>query len=83
MAKHQKYDAPCQAAGWSMLAMAFGTWGGIGPEGARTLARIQKRAQGWQEGELRGRDADTLRYRLGFALMNQVFQFLVNKNFIS
>ena len=82
-AKHQKYDAPCQIAGWSMLAMAFGTWGGMGPEGARTISRIQRRAQGWQEGELCAQSADTLRHRLGFALMDQVIQFLANKNFIN
>jgi hypothetical protein len=29
--KHTKYDTACDVAGWACTAMAFGTWGGIGP----------------------------------------------------
>ena len=49
--KHGKYDVPCQGAGWGFTAMAFGTWGGLGPEGAKVLHRLVKRAASWQEGE--------------------------------
>ena len=30
--KKEKYILPCQQAGWAFLPMAFGTWGGMGPE---------------------------------------------------
>ena len=33
--------------------MEFGTCGGLGPEGAKVLHRLVKRAASWQEGELR------------------------------
>ena len=45
--KHSKYDSPCKAAGWGFLAMSFGTWGGMGPEGARVLHLLAKRAGSW------------------------------------
>ena len=30
--KHDKYSSPCERAGWHFIPMAFGTWGGTGPE---------------------------------------------------
>ena len=47
-AKKTKYAAACRNAGWSFCPCAFGTWGGIGPEGAKMLARILKRAASWE-----------------------------------
>ena len=41
-AKHAKYDKACTNQGWAFKAMAFGTWGGVGPEGAKLLHRIVK-----------------------------------------
>ena len=35
-----------KSAGWGFLAVAFGTWGGMGPEAARTIHRLVKRAAG-------------------------------------
>ena len=35
--KHSKYDITCNTSGWSFAAMYFGTWGGVGPEGAKFL----------------------------------------------
>ena len=51
-AKDEQYDAACRAAHWSFKAMAFDTWGGLGPEGAKVVQRIVKRAAGWLEGDL-------------------------------
>ena len=79
-AKHSKYDAPCKAAGWGFLAIAMGTWGGLGPEGARLLHRLAKRAAGWQEGELRGLRQYELMQGVGLALMRQIWSLLGNKN---
>ena len=30
--KHQKYDLSCYCAGWSFVALAMGSWEGVGPE---------------------------------------------------
>jgi len=79
-AKHSKYDAPCKQAGWGFLAAAFGTWGGLGPEGSRVLHRLVKRAAGWQEGELRGARQREIMEGIGLALMRQVWSLLGNKN---
>jgi hypothetical protein len=78
--KHAKYDAPCKAAGWGFMAMSFGTWGGMGPEGARVLHRLAKRAASWQEGELRSLRQHELLESVGLALMRQVWRLLANKN---
>jgi len=45
--KHAKYDAPCRQAGWGFLALGMGTWGGLGPEGAKLVHRLVKRAASW------------------------------------
>ena len=79
-AKHAKYDAPCKRAGWGILAIALGTWGGLGPEGTRLTHRLAKRAAGWQEGELRGARQHELMQGIGLALMRQVWSLLGNKN---
>jgi hypothetical protein len=49
-AKHAKYDAACTAEGWSFQAFAVGTWVGLGPEGARFLAKMLKGVTAWQDG---------------------------------
>ena len=59
--KLAKYDAPCKAAGWGFLAMSSGTWGGMGPEGARVLHRLAKGAASWKEGDLRGSSPERAR----------------------
>ena len=46
-AKRQKYVALCKKANWDFIPMALGTCGGQGPDGAKLLARILKRAAGW------------------------------------
>jgi hypothetical protein len=79
--KHQKYDALCRQAQWSFRALAFGTWGGVGPEAAKSLHRILKRAAGWQEGDLRAARQEELRQALGLTLMRHVWRLLESKNF--
>ena len=78
--KHAKYDAACKKAGCGFLAIAFGTWGGLGPEGGRVTHRLVKRAAGWQEGVLRGARQHELMEGLGLALMRQIWSLLGNKN---
>ena len=62
--------------------MGFGTWGGLGPEGAKLLHRLVKRAAAWQEGDLRGARQDELLHAVGLALMRQVFQMLAGKSVV-
>ena len=77
-AKRLKYDIPCQEAGWSFTPMAFGTWGGQGPEAAKLL----QRAAAWQEGDLRAGRQDVIRCAVGLALMRQVWWLLGSQNFL-
>jgi hypothetical protein len=81
-AKHAKYDLPCSRANWAFRAMAFGTWGGQGPEAAKLLARFTKRAAGWQDGDLRASLMETCRLSVGVAVMRQVWRMLELKNFL-
>ena len=81
-AKRLKYDHPCQGAGWYFTPMAFGTWGGQGPEAATLLHRIVQRAAAWQEGDLRLGRQDEIRCAVGLALMQQVWRLLGSKNFL-
>ena len=82
--KHAKYDAACARANppWSFRAMAFGTWGGVGPEGMKTLSRILQRSAGWLEGDMRASRQEELRHFVGLALMRQVWELLARKNFL-
>ena len=60
--------------------MAFGTWGGQGPEAAKSLARAAKRAEGWREGDLRQSHAEMTKLSVGWAVMTQVILLLQTKN---
>ena len=62
--------------------MAMGTWGGMGPEGARTFQRILKRAAFWLEGDLRADRQEELRRAFGLAVARQVWRLLDAKNLI-
>ena len=77
--KHKKYDGVCDRAGWKMLAMAFGTWGGMGPEGTHLLQRLVRRAAGWFEEDLRSVKQFEVRCSVGLALSRQVWKLLENK----
>ena len=81
--KHAKYDGPCEAEGWHFAAAAFGTWGGVGPEGAKVLSRILKRAACGEEGREVGLVQRQATEALGLALFRQVLAMLEAKNFIS
>ena len=81
-AKHTKYDAPCQREGWHFEAVALGTWGGLGPEGALFLAKALKRATAWQDGSLKAVRQVEHREAIGLALMRQVWSLLSAKNFL-
>ena len=60
--------------------MPFGTWGGMGPEGARVLHRLAKRAASWHEGDQRSLRQSELLENVGLALMRQVWKLLAKKN---
>ena len=62
--------------------MAFGTWGGMGPDAAKLLARLLPRAAGWLEGSLRTRRQWELRANLGVALSSHIWRVLDAKNFL-
>jgi hypothetical protein len=79
-AKHQKYGEACKRSGWAFLPMAFGTWGGMGPDAARITYRILKRAAGWLEGDLRAGRQEEMRLQLGLALMRHIWTLLESKN---
>ena len=81
--KHQRYDTACARAGWSFGAMAMGTWGGMGPEGARIFQRILKRAAFWLEGDLRSEKQEEMRRSFGLAVARQIWRLLDAKNLIS
>ena len=81
-AKHALYDKACAAEGWSFKAMAFGTWGGMGPEGDRVLHRIVERAAGWLEGDLRACRQEEIRHAVGVALMRHICLLLEGKNYL-
>ena len=78
--KHHKYDTLCKAEEWHFLAMAYGTWGGQGPECTVLLHRIVKRAAGWLEEDLRAGKQEEMRMSVGLALSRQVWAFLEKKN---
>ena len=80
--KHNKYDTLCSTAGWAFMAMAFGTWGGVGPECAQLLHRITKRAASWQEGDLRASKLEQAHMAVGWCLMTKVLEHLNNKNYL-
>ena len=80
--KHNKYDISCSTAGWSFSAMAFGTWGGVGPECAKMLHQITKRAASWQEGDLRASKTEQARHAVGWSLMVKVLEHMNNKNYL-
>jgi hypothetical protein len=80
-AKHKEYDEWCTKAKWSFKAMAFGTWGGLGPECAKCLSRIVRRAAGWLEGDLQVSRQEEIRHTVGLVLMRQIWELLAAKNF--
>ena len=80
--KHQKYDVACKAASWTFLPLAMGTWGGMGPEGARTFQRILKRAACWFDGDLRAVRQEELRRAFGLSVTRKIWQLLDAKNLV-
>ena len=80
--KHQKYDTACKRAGWSFAPLAMGTWGGVGPEGARTLQRILKRAAFWLDGAQRAVRQEELKSTFGLLVARQIWRLLDAKNLV-
>ena len=77
--KIEKYDASCKKASWHFVTMAFGTWGGMGPEGHKTLKRMIAQAAGAWEGERKGAGTDFLRQRVATALMSSIIPILLRR----
>ena len=80
--KHAQYDALCAVAGRGFKAMAFGTWGGKGPDCAKLLDRVAKRSAGWHEGHIREHRQEECRQQVGLTLMRAVWEDLLKKNFL-
>ena len=80
--KHAKYDGPCAADGWHFSAIAFGTWGGWGPEGAKVFSRILKRCTTWEDPAARGVALRRHYESIGVALFRQVWRLLEAKNHV-
>ena len=80
--KVTKYAAACHHAGWTFLPMAFGTWGGLGPQAAKLAYRLLKRAASWADGDLRAARQEELRLGLGLSLMRHVWLLLEAKNLL-
>ena len=78
--KNTKYKEKCESVNWGFTPMAFGTWGGQGPEAAKMIARIAKRAAGWREGDLRQSQMEMIKLSVGWAIMSQVILLLQAKN---
>ena len=79
-AKHKTYDTACGKVGWKFKAMAFGTWGGLGPEASSQLETLVRRAGAWQTGDLRLSQQESLRLGVGVALMREMCVLLEHKN---
>ena len=81
-AKKDKYVSACRSAGWAFLPMAFGTWGGMGPEACKLLSRVVARGAAWLDGGLRTRRQEELRQMVGLALIQHIWKLLDAKNLI-
>ena len=81
--KHLKYDEPCRRDGWGFRAIALGTWGGLGPEGAKTLAQIIKRVTSWESPESKGQSQKLHYETIGLALFRQIWALLEAKNYVT
>ena len=77
-----RYSAHCARARWAFLPMSFGTWGGMGPQAAKLVHRLLKRAASWNEGDLRAARQEELRLGLGLALMRHIWLLLEAKNLV-
>ena len=64
------------------MPMAFGTWGGMGPEACKLLSRVVARGAAWLDGGLRTRRQEELRQTVGLALLQHVWLLLDAKNLI-
>ena len=78
--KHHTYDTPCKKVGWDFKAMAFGMWGGLGPEANSQLEKLVKRAGAWQTGDLRTSQQESYRLSVGVAFMREVTVLLEHKS---
>jgi len=81
--KHQRYDLACKRASWSFIPLAMGTWGGMGPEGAKLLHRILKRAASWLDGDLRAERQEELRRTFGLTATWHIWRLLDAKNLLA
>ena len=79
-AKHAKYDVPCDRESGNFAAIAIGTWGGLGPEGAKVLSRILKRCSAWEDPAQKGLSQRTHSEAVGVALFRHIFALLRANN---
>jgi hypothetical protein len=75
--KARKEALLCHSNGWLFAGMAWHPWGGVGPQGAALLRRIEKALVGELQGRKRSVKISHFRQALSFALMKEVGQQLV------
>ena len=76
-AKVTKEAGLCHSHGWLFAGMAWHPWGGVGPQGAALLRRIEKIIAGDAQGTKRSLKISHFRQALSFALMEQVGHQLI------
>ncbi len=81
-AKKAKYAALCADAGWAFCPMAFGTWGGMGPDGAQLLKRITQRLRASDPDSMRSSRIDEARTALALTLARHVWKLFPGKNLL-
>ena len=62
--------------------MAFGTWGGMGPDACKLFQRVLAKGAAWLDGSMRLRRQEELRRSLGLALSLHVWRLLDAKTLI-
>ena len=81
-AKRQRHGEACERVGWGFIPMAFGTWGGLGPEGSQLLGRLLRRVAGWVEPDMRERITVEGKGQVGVAITRQICLMLEGKNLL-
>ena len=72
-AKWTKYEIPCKREGWDFQALAFDSWGSVGPQSFPLLHRITQKCASQATPRLRADTITHLKQRLSIALMRQVW----------
>jgi hypothetical protein len=75
--KSEESDELCHSNGWLFTPMCWHLWGGVGPQGAAVLQRLQKAIAGDSQGWVRIQKLANFRQRLSFTVMRYVGEQLL------